>query len=165
MISAVAILCTRNEELHIRRCLTCLIDEGLDIVMIDNDSSDHTRAYAANFFGHGLLWIERLPWRGAFSLSDQLASKAAVIREVSHDWIVHVDADEWLMSPTSGQTLRDAITVADASGANCLNFNEFVLVPPRGEAAELHDVPPSYPDVLFLSTGLSSPAARMAQER
>jgi glycosyltransferase involved in cell wall biosynthesis len=139
MVSAVAILCTRNEELHVRRCLACLIDEGLDIVMIDNDSSDRTRAYAAEFLGRGLLSIERLPWRGEFSLSDQLANKAEVIKGVPHDWIVHVDADEWLASPTSGETLREGMATADAAGANCINFDEFVFTPSRGESIEVND--------------------------
>jgi glycosyltransferase involved in cell wall biosynthesis len=139
MVSAVAILCTRNEELHIRRCLACLIDEGLDIVMIDNDSSDRTRAYAAEFLGRGLLSIESLPWRRAFSLSDQLASKAEMIKETPHDWIVHVDADEWLSSSTPGQTLMEGLVAADAAGANCINFDEFVFTPPRGESVEVDD--------------------------
>jgi glycosyltransferase involved in cell wall biosynthesis len=129
MASAVAILCTRNEALHIHRCLESLIKEGLDVILIDNDSTDQTRAIAVQFFNRGLLSIERLPWRGAFSLSDQLARKAAIIRNVPHDWIVHVDADEWLSSPHVDQSLIEGITSADAAGANCINFNEFVFTP------------------------------------
>ncbi len=139
MISAVAILCTRNEQLHIRRSLASLVDDGLDVVMIDNDSSDLTRDYAAEFFGRGLLSIERLPWKGAFSLSEQLASKAALIKHMPHDWILHVDADEWLSSPNPDQSLIQGLAAADETGANCINFDEFVFAPPRGENTTVDD--------------------------
>jgi glycosyltransferase involved in cell wall biosynthesis len=129
MLSAVAILCIRNEAVHIRRCLESLIGEGLEIILIDNDSTDQTRSIAAEFLGRGLLSIERLPWRGAFSLSDQLACKATIVNHVPHDWIVHIDADEWLSSPQTGQSLVEGIAWADGTGANCINFDEFVFIP------------------------------------
>jgi glycosyltransferase involved in cell wall biosynthesis len=133
MVSAVAILCTRNEAIHIRRCLESLVGEGLEVILIDNDSTDQTRSIAAEFFGRGLLSIERLPWRGAFCLSDQLARKATLVNHASHDWIVHVDADEWLSSPRTGQSLAEGIAAADAAGANCINFDEFVFAPIPGQ--------------------------------
>jgi len=129
MASAVAILCVRNEALHIHHCLKSLVDEGLEFIVIDNNSTDQTQAIAAEFFGRGLLSIEHLPWRGAFSLSDQLARKAAIANQVSHDWVVHIDADEWLSSPRTGQSLAEGIAFADAAGANCINFDEFVFTP------------------------------------
>ena len=55
--------------------------------------------------------------------------KAAIINAAKHDWVVHVDADEWLQSPTPGQGLLEGLSVADRSGANCVNFNEFVFIP------------------------------------
>lgn len=133
MVSAVAILCTRNEALHIRRCLESLVSEGLEVILIDNDSTDQTRSIAAEFFKRGLLSIERLPWRGAFSLSDQLARKAAIVNHAPHDWIVHVDADEWLSSSRTGQSLIEGIASADTCGANCINFDEFVFTPTGGQ--------------------------------
>lgn len=129
MISAVAVLCTRNESSHIARCLRSLIDEFVDVILIDNDSTDGTRQIASQFLGKGLLSIERLPWRGYFSLSEQLESKARIFKEVPHDWVIHIDADEWLCSPIAGQSLLDGIATAHAAGANCINFDEFVFVP------------------------------------
>jgi glycosyltransferase involved in cell wall biosynthesis len=129
MISALAIVCARNEAYHIRRCLSCLIDEGLDVILIDHESTDQTRTIAAEFSKRGLVTIERLPWRGAFCLSEQLKLKSDIAQNVSHDWIVHVDADEWLSSRRPGQSLLAGIAMADESDANCVNFDEFVFTP------------------------------------
>ena len=130
---AAAVLCVRNEEVHIRSALADLIAEGLDVVLIDHGSGDATVPIAGEFIGRGLLGIERLPWVGRFSLVKQLEAKWRVIDQLDHDWIVHVDADEWLGSPEPGQNLLDGLRAADAAGYNCVHFNEYVFVPRPGE--------------------------------
>ncbi|WP_160321287.1 glycosyltransferase family 2 protein [Prosthecomicrobium hirschii] len=129
MVSALAILCARNERDHALRTIRLLIESRIDVVLIDHESTDGTRAAAADLLGRGLLSIEHLPWRGSFSLTDQLRMKAELGRQAPHDWIVHVDADEWLCSPHPGQSLLEGISAADAAGANAINFDEFVFVP------------------------------------
>ena len=140
-VRAVAIICARNEELRIRSALAGLIGEGLEVVLIDHDSTDGTVAIGREFLGRGLLGIERLPWRGRFSLVEQLEAKSQVIDQLDHDWIVHVDADEWLSAPEEGQTLLDGLSAADSAGYNCVNFSEFVFIPKPGEDASLVDYP------------------------
>lgn len=130
---AVAVMCVADEEIHIQSALRDLIDEGLDVVLIDHDSGDRTVELAQPFLGHGLLSIERLPWTGSFSVTEQLEAKWRIIDQVDHDWIVHADADEWLSAPAAGQTLLDGLRTADAAGANAVHFNEFVFVPRPGE--------------------------------
>jgi glycosyltransferase involved in cell wall biosynthesis len=132
-ISAVAIICARNEEIHIRRCLRDLISQGVDVILIDHDSTDATVERAKPFLTRGLLSIERLEWTGEFSLTKQLETKRRIIAQVPHDWVIHVDADEWLVSPQPDQTLLEGICAADASGANAINFEEFVFVPSADE--------------------------------
>jgi glycosyltransferase involved in cell wall biosynthesis len=132
MINVLAIVCMRNEALHAARCIGDCIRSGLDVWVIDNESSDGTREIAERFKGQGVIGISSLAWTGAFSLSDQLRAKGEIIERSAHDWIVHADADEWLASPVERQTLREGIAAADADGFNCINFNELVFVPPRG---------------------------------
>ena len=139
MVTALAVLCVRNESIHIRRCLRDLCMDGIDVVLLDNDSTDDTVAKARAFLGHGLLAIERLPWRGVFALADQLAAKERIARSYDHDWLVHVDADEWLCPVGPSPSLLDGIAQADAAGYNCVNFNEFVFVPLRGESFETEE--------------------------
>ena len=136
MISAVAIVCARNESVHIRRCLRDLISDGIDVILIDHASSDDTVEKARIFLGRGLLSIERLEWTGAFSLDDQLDLKRRIIEQVPHNWVIHTDADEWLASPEPDLSLLDGIRAADAAGANCVNFDEFVFAPSEGQSFE-----------------------------
>ncbi|MCJ2107834.1 glycosyltransferase [Methylobacterium sp. E-041] len=139
MISALAILCVRNEAIHIHRCIDDLISSGLEVYLIDNGSTDGTREAAETYLGKGLIGIHDLPWRGAFSLTDQLVAKRGIISEAEHDWILHCDADEWLMSPNDGQSLLEGFDAADNAGFNCVNFHEIVFLPLPGEDFEQED--------------------------
>jgi glycosyltransferase involved in cell wall biosynthesis len=133
MISAVAVVCVRNEAIHIRRCIEHLIGSGLEVYLIDNESTDRTREVASGFLGRGLIGIESLPWTNEFSLSDQMRAKQRVYAASDHDWIVHADADEWLVSPLEGQSLLKGLAAADEAGYTCVNFHEIVFVPLPGE--------------------------------
>ncbi len=128
-----AILCTRNEELHVESTLRDLIAEGVEVAMIDHNSTDGTLAIAKAFLGRGLISIEHLAFDGIFSLTTQLQAKWELAERLNHDWLIHVDADEWLMGPSIDQTLVEAIGQADRDCYNCINFNEFVFVPGPGE--------------------------------
>src|SRR5579863_1730355 len=132
MTTAVAIVTVRNESIHIRRCLRDLIHDGIDVILIDHDSTDDTAAKAREFLGKGLLAVERLPWMGVYSLPDILAAKRSLIQSVGHDWVIHADADEWLSAPEEDMRLIDGIAAADGAGFNCINFNEFVFIPDDG---------------------------------
>lgn len=129
MIRALALLCARNEELHVGAAIAGLIAEGLDVVLLDHQSGDATHAIAAAYRGRGLLAIHDLPWRGAFSLTEQLQAKQALLDQFDHDWVVHVDADEWPMSRDPGRRLIDEFAQATRDGANCFEFDEFCFVP------------------------------------
>lgn len=134
---ALAIVCARNESIHIRQSLADLLSQGLEIILIDHDSTDDTVTRAQCFLGRGLLSIEKMPWRGFFSLADQLEFKRQIIKQVPHDWVLHVDADERLDTPRELSGLMEALRTADTAGYNCLNFNEFVFIPRPGETFEI----------------------------
>jgi glycosyltransferase involved in cell wall biosynthesis len=133
MLRALAVVCVRNEAIHIRRCLRDLISSGLEVYLIDNESTDDTREIASEFLGCGLIGIEAMPWLHEFSLSDQLHAKQRVFEASDHDWLVHADADEWLCSPIAGQSLLEGIAAADEAGYNCINFHEIVFLPLPGD--------------------------------
>jgi glycosyltransferase involved in cell wall biosynthesis len=131
-----AIICARNEELHIESSLRCFAAEGIDVVLLDHASTDGTRAIAEGFLGKGLLRIVDLPWQGTFSLLQQLRAKAEVAEGLDHNWIVHADADEWLQPAPRFASLREGIASADAGGYNAINFEEFVFVARDDESFE-----------------------------
>lgn len=139
MPSVLAIVCVRNEAVHIERCLSDLINGGCDVHLIDNGSTDGTRELASRFLGAGLLGIDDLEWTGAFSLTAQMEAKNALVARATHDWIVHADADESMVSGREGESLIDAISEADAAGYNVINFHEMAFVPLPGEDFEHPD--------------------------
>ena len=119
----------RNEEVHIARCLDDLLSGGIDVILIDNGSEDETVAIARRYLGRGLQSIEHLPWRGSFSLREQLLLKRCIVDRLHHDWVLHADADEWLCAPEPGLSLSEAIERVDREGFTCINFEEIVFVP------------------------------------
>lgn len=127
-LRAAAVVAVRNEEFHVEYTVRDLIAEGLDVVLIDNGSTDATVPKARQFLGHGLLAIEEQPYEEGFSLPKMLERKAEIIRSLDHDWAMHVDVDEWVTSRFEDETLRDRMAVADAEGFNVLHFDEFDFV-------------------------------------
>lgn len=125
----VAVICARDEEAHIAHTLESFVSQSIEVLVIDNDSTDRTRQMAETFLGRGLVGTVRLPWSGRFSLSDQLRAKQRSIAALEADWVIHADADEWMQAPKRFRDLRDGIEAADRAGYNCINFDEFVFAP------------------------------------
>jgi glycosyltransferase involved in cell wall biosynthesis len=128
-ITCAAILAVRNEACHIRRILPAFIGQGIDVVVIDNDSTDETAAICRQYLGKGVLFMERVAWTGCFDLSAQLEAKKDVAARLDHDWLIHTDADEWMQSPQKDETLLEGICRVSAQGFNAINFDEFVFLP------------------------------------
>lgn len=131
--SICAIVCVRNESRYLEGLISHLHDQGVDIAFIDNESTDGSREIIDSHLGKNVLSVRNLPYHGAFSLSDQLQAKAEVEKGLTHDWVMHVDADEILHPSTEGLRLTDVARRADAAGANAVNFEEFVFLPPAGQ--------------------------------
>lgn len=125
----IALLNIRNEALYLERCLRHLAEQGLETLVIDNDSEDDSLEIARRFLGRGVIGIERHPYPGYFDLRGLMQRKQALAAELGADWYIHHEADEIRQSPIAGQTLAEAITAADAEGANAIDFREFVFVP------------------------------------
>ena len=128
-MKCAAVIAIRNEEPHLHRLLTDYISQGIDVIIIDNCSTDRSIEICNKFIGNGLLGIYSLPWNGEFNLSAQLRTKETIINELTHDWVIHADADEWLQSPLEGERLIEGIQRADQAGYNAINFEEFVFLP------------------------------------
>jgi glycosyltransferase involved in cell wall biosynthesis len=128
-VTCAAILAVRNEACHIRRILSLFIGQGIDVAVIDNDSTDETAAICRQYLGKGVLFMERLAWTGCFDLCAQLEAKKDVAARLDHDWLIHTDADEWMQSPQKGETLLEGICRVSAQGYNAINFDEFVFLP------------------------------------
>jgi glycosyltransferase involved in cell wall biosynthesis len=139
-VRVVALVATYNEERFIGSCLEHLIEQGVQVYLIDNSSSDRTVEIAERYLGRGLIDIETFPraggvykWRSILERKEQLATT------LEADWFMHVDADEIRLPPRSARTLARTFAEVGAQGYNAVNFLEFTFVPTR-EAPD-HDHP------------------------
>ncbi len=130
-MSVLAVMASRNEAGYIEHALQRVIDEGMEVVLLDNGSVDGTREIAERYLGAGLLRIEDQPFTGTFELEEQMRRKDAIIAGAPHDWIVHVSPDEWLHS-TSDATLPEFLEREVAPRTQVVDFVEYVFLPPVG---------------------------------
>lgn len=131
----VALMTVRNEARYLDRCLAHLIDQGIDVCVIDNDSTDETLAIANRWLGRGVFRIEHLAYPGYFDLQGILQNEQALAQEIDADWFIHHDADEIRQTQSGAERLVDAIQRIDRQGFNAIDFLEFVFVPPNASDA------------------------------
>ena len=126
----IALISAYNEGDVIRHVIGDLIQQGVNVYLINNCSTDNTVAEASTWLGKGLLHIENFPQDAGYpeASKDQyiwrhiLRRKEELAAELEADWFIHSDADEFRESPWPGLTLKQAIQVADRMGYNALDF-------------------------------------------
>jgi hypothetical protein len=134
----LAILSTYNEERFIAACLENLIRQGLDVHLIDNESTDRTCLIAREYLGKGLITIESLARDGIYRWKRILSRKAEIAESCDYDWFMHVDADEIRLPPRPATTISEAVRIIDSNGFNAVNFIELCFVPTREEPDHDH---------------------------
>ena len=120
----VAIIPTYNEEDVITHALRYLVDQGIEIYLLDNWSTDRTVERARPFLRRGLLAIERFPPGGPsgnYDLRGILTRVEEVAMTLEADWCVLHDADERRRSPWPGVDLRDGLYHVDQCGFTCID--------------------------------------------
>ena len=128
----VALMATYNEEEIIVPSIEGIIEQGVEVYLIDNWSTDRTVERAERFLGRGLVAIEQFPKEGSsgsFPYGAQLRRKAELGAELEADWFIHMDADEIRQSPWPGMTLKDALYHADLQGFNAVDHTVFLFRP------------------------------------
>jgi glycosyltransferase involved in cell wall biosynthesis len=125
----VALLGVRNEELYLERCIKHLISQGIDVCIIDNDSTDRTSEIARSFLGRGVIAVNRCPYPGYYDWRGILRHKETLSYDIDADWFIHHDGDEIREAPVRYRHLKEAMLDVDRKGFNAINFNEFVFVP------------------------------------
>lgn len=127
----IAILAAYNEERFIEACIEHLVDQGVAVYLLDNESTDRTVELAERYLGRGLLAVEQLPRDDVYAWRPILARKVQLAASLDADWLLHVDADEARVPPRRGVTLADALAEVDRLGYNAVDFQEFTFVPTR----------------------------------
>ena len=125
-----AILNTRNEQAYIANCLQHLVDNGLNFIVIDNESDDGTDLIIrSDRFRPHLLDFERYPYPGFFDWAGLMQVREAAAARSGADWVVFFSADEIMHSYRQTETLAEAICRVANEGADVIDFNEFVFLP------------------------------------
>jgi glycosyltransferase involved in cell wall biosynthesis len=128
-MNVIAIIAARNETLYMGRCLEHLESHGVRFVLIDNGSTDDTRAIAETFRGRGLVACVDHPYPGHYDWTGLLGLKERLARQLDADWFLHIDADEIPEPPERDRQLVAALADVDRSGYTAVNFDEFCFVP------------------------------------
>lgn len=90
------IVITKNEEAAIERCLRSAAEIADEIVVVDSGSTDRTPEIAKRF---GAKLLQPADWPG-FGPQKQRAQEAA-----TGEWILSLDADEWIEEGLRGEIL------------------------------------------------------------
>lgn len=129
MKRACAIMAVYNEADIVREAVVKLVEQGVDVYLIDNASTDGTAERVSDLVGRGVVDIENARFyengREVYDWTALLKLKEAVSRRLGYDWYLHVDADEIRYAPWPGVSLREGLDRVDAAGYNLVNFKLF----------------------------------------
>jgi len=118
----LAVVTGHNERDILPFTLRRLLAGGLEVVYVDNWSTDGTFDTVASEFSNSIRMV-RFPETDtkSFDLADLLSHVEQVGRESSADWVIHHDADEIREGPWPGVGLRDSIWNVDRRGFTAIN--------------------------------------------
>jgi len=106
----VAIVAAYNEADIIEQTTRDLIEQGVDVYLLDNGSTDGTADRIRHLVGRGVLAIEQMSSDAStFRLSDILRRKEQLAETLDADWFINHDADELREAPWAGVTLAEAL--------------------------------------------------------
>jgi glycosyltransferase involved in cell wall biosynthesis len=147
----VAIISAYNEEDVIGVVIRHLVENGVEVYLMDDHSTDETVAEARPWLGQGLIAIETFPElglrkcnsTGRFVWSAILRRKVQLARELQADWFIHHDADEFREGPWEGLSLKESIHRVDTLGYNSIDFR-VLNFPPTDDGFRRGDDPRTY---------------------
>jgi glycosyltransferase involved in cell wall biosynthesis len=124
-----------NESDIVGQVIDHAVSQGLELVIIDNGSTDGSYEICRKCVGKGVLELKRLPTT-RFELTLLRNELHAMALRHHADWEVILDADEFLESPYRELTFREAVQLQDEKGYNLIQVNCFEFWPtekdPRG---------------------------------
>lgn len=115
--SLAAIILTKDEELHLERCIRSLLGFCTEIWVIDSFSTDRTEEIAKSFGAHFI--------QHPFENQAQQFNWAIDNLDITADWIWRVDADEYI-SDDLGHKVTEAIATC-AADVNGIYVNKAIV--------------------------------------
>jgi hypothetical protein len=122
----LSLVTTYNDRDIAEEIIGKFLDDGMDVVVQDNWSSDGTyERLAALAAGRDDLRVERFPERGPsryFDLRVICRMKEEVAAKHPGRWIIHHDSDEIRCSPWAGISFRGGLYIAERMGYTAVDF-------------------------------------------
>ena len=129
-MNIVAVVAIRDDDDYVQNCLTHLAAQDVNFIVINNGMRQKgLEALQHPEVSRRLVDYVDLAFNGTFELRRQLEMKERLIDQLDADWVIHVDVDEIMHSRVPGETLREAISRLDATGATVIDFSEYVFLP------------------------------------
>src|SRR5687767_4012175 len=107
-VSIAAIVLTKNEAIHLRRCLRSLHGIADHTFVVDSFSTDGTLDIASS---EGATVVQN-PWTNYASQFNFALDRLPI----ATDWIMRIDADEFLEGDLEGLKSRLAVLPSDVTG-------------------------------------------------
>jgi len=120
----IGMLPVYNDEDIIQEVIEHLISQEIPLVVLDNGSTDNTYKICEKYVGKGILGLRQY---SSQTFQSDLLLRMLYDMALTHspDWVIRSDSDEILESGVKNQTLKEAITQADAKGDNLIQFDRF----------------------------------------
>jgi hypothetical protein len=136
----VAILPAFNEEDVIGSVIQHYVQDGVEVYLIDNCSTDGTAEIARQWLGNGVINIERFPddvggterAKKEYMWGEILRRNEVLAAELGADWYIRADADEFRVGPWPGISHAEAITLVDALGFSAVQSEVLEFRPTDG---------------------------------
>ena len=152
----VAFMAAYNEEDIIVQSIKKWTDQGVNVHVLENWSTDATYELAKQLEKELPVTVERFPLDGPsqfFDWAAMLERIETLCRETEADWFVRRGADEILCSPWPGLSYKDGLYLVDRAGFNCVDHTivEFYPIDDGFEAGMDHEAYFKYFDFKHLS--------------
>jgi len=115
-----------NDEDVIEEIIQHYISQGLDLVILDNGSTDDTFEICKKYVGKGVLQVlQHITQTYVYEWDTLLRILYDMALVHSPDWVIRSDSDEFLESGVNNLTLKESIEKIDSEGFNLIQFNRF----------------------------------------
>jgi SAM-dependent methyltransferase len=130
----LAVVTAYNEQDIVPHTIGRLLADGIEVVLVDNWSTDGTQRTVRERFGDRVR-VLRCPEHdtGTYDWSRLLEEVERLGRESGADWVVHHDADELRQGPWEGLGLRDSLWNVQLRGFNAVDHTVINFRPVQGE--------------------------------
>lgn len=127
-----------NEDDIIEEVINHYLNQGIELVILDNGSTDNTFEICKKYEGKGVIKLLQFETDSfKVSLIKEMLYHMAI--EQSPDWIVLSDADEFLEPTEQNKTLQSVILEVDKAGYNLIQFDKFEFFMTEKDTSDVVD--------------------------